>query len=268
MRPLLASFLVAFLVPAIVNAKDAEGVVQHEYAPAALDPSKAYLLFDSSRAKSGVMKITHVFMRIPNLTDLEAFRAAREAEYQRQLPRLKRRAKREPVPTRAEFEFSWDDVENTFAVNMGEALGESDTFLIEVPPGTYVLYGIAVGTHRLATCNCLGTVKFDATPGVITQMGSLYADKVHEDSPVPHLEDNLGEQMGQYSFIFGQALVPANADDDVPASLARFASVLAQYVPVGMFTEPGAASINRLVPIPGVLEYERGRVVLSPREDQ
>ena len=210
-----------------------------------------------------MMKIAHVFMRMPTQAELDAYLAAKSAAYAKALPQLTRKAKGGPVPSLEEYPFSWGGAENTFAVDMGKTLGASDTFLIEVPPGTYVLYGVSVGSRGLTTCNCLGTVKFEAVPGRITQMGSLFADKVHEVSPVPHLEDNLGEQMAQYAFVLGQALVPADATTAMPPQLSALPHGLAEYRAVGMFREPGAASINRLAPIPGVLEYDRGRVILA-----
>lgn len=255
--------LVALALCAVpAHAREPQGVSYMTEAPTALDPAKAYLLFDSSRAKSGMVNISHVFMRVPAQKEVDRFLEAKRAAYQKELPKLRRKARDDQVPSLEEYQFSWSGAENTFAVDMGESLGKSDTFLIEVPPGTYVLYGIAVTTRNLATCNCLGTVKFEARAGVITHLGSLYADKVHKDSPVPYLEDNLGEQMFQYGFILGQALVPADGSTAVPPSLSSLPRVLARYEPVGMFREPGAQSINRLAPIPGVLEYNRGRVVI------
>lgn len=266
MKRFLAAAGLAFaFVPAAAAAREPEGVVQHLAPPAALDPAKAYLLFDSSRAKSGLFKISHVLMRVPRQDEMDAFLAAKRIAYDKDLPKLTRAAKGGPVTSFDDYFFAWKGGQNTFAVDMDETLGASDTFLIEVPPGTYVLYGIAVVRQVLATCNCLGTVQFEAAPGRITHMGSLFADKVHEESPVPHLEDNLGPQMAQYGFVLGQALVPATAETPVPPGLAGFPRALAVYSPVGPFREPGAASINRLAPIPGVLEYDRGRVVTGGR---
>lgn len=247
------------------QAGETGGVAQHIAAPASLDPGKAYLLFESSRAKSGMMKISHVFMRVPGEAEIAAYRAAKQAAYDKDLPKLQRMAKGKPVLSFDDYAFTWDGAQNTFAVDMDDSLGASDTYLIEVPPGTYVLYGVAVGTRGLTTCNCLGTVKFAATAGRITQLGALFADKVHEDSPVPHLEDNLGPQMAQYAFVLGQALIPATGQTPVPPALAALPRDVARFEPVGAYREPGAASINRLAPVPGVLEYDRGRVVLPPR---
>lgn len=268
MRRLLAAAagcLALALAPIAAGAREPEGVVQHVAPPAALDPAKAYLLFDSSRAKSGIMKISHVLMRVPRQDEMDAFLAAKRAAYDKDLPKLTRAAKGGPVMSFDAYFFAWTGAQNIFAVDMDETLGATDTFLIEVPAGTYVLYGIAVATRAIATCNCLGTVKFEAAPGRITQMGALFADKVHGESPVPHLEDNLGEQMSQYGFVLGQALVPATAETPVPPALAALPRALAVYSPVGPYREPGAATINRLAPIPGVLEYDRGRVVADGR---
>ena len=62
-RLLLAGLLM--FAPAIALAKGGDGVVNHTAAPAALDPTKAYLLFRSSTAKSGMINIEHIFLRIP-----------------------------------------------------------------------------------------------------------------------------------------------------------------------------------------------------------
>jgi len=139
--------------------------------------------------------------------------------------------------------------------------GGMRTVLLQVPAGTYILYGITAGGRGLVTCNCLGTVSFKAKNGVITDIGSLYADKVHKPSPVPHLEDNLGPQMFQYGFIFGQALVPADGSTAVPPALRGLAIDRAKFDVVGQYYEPGAAGINRLAPIPGILGYVKGRPV-------
>ena len=264
----LAILLAASGITLPAQARDPEGVQQLTEAPTALDPNKAYLLFESSRAKSGIMKITHVFLRVPTEAELSAYRAAKEAAYQKALPKLTRRAKGKPVPTIDEYEFSWDGAENIFAVNMGDELGESDWFLIEVPPGEYVLYGTAISSRALAVCNCLGTVKFEAQAGAITHLGGLFADKSHKDSPVPHIEDNLGEHMFNYGWVLSQAVVPADTNSSVPTGLTSLPWEPADYQPVPAFVDPSADSINRLAPIPGVLEYERGRVVVPDPNGQ
>ena len=232
-------------------------------APATLAPDRAYLLLRSGKAKSGLYAIEHVLVRAPSASDLAAYRAARASVYQRQLPRLQKEAKGGPVPSVEEFAFEYKDAANAFSTKRSDNIDVGDlvTLLIEVPPGTYILYGTGASSRILITCNCLGTVQFEAKPGVITDMGALYADKVHGESPEPYLEDNLGKSMFSYGFVLGQALVPATAATPVIASLQGLPRVAAQYHAVGLFREPGATSINRLAPVPGILRYDRGTVI-------
>lgn len=246
-------------------ASKVDGVVYHETAPASLNPNKAYFLFTSSRAKSGVLTITHAMLRVPSEAELEDYRRARLAAYEKALPKLTKQAKGASVMSLEEFDFRHDGPENLFAFDLGKTLGKpadgiDGTYLVEVPPGEYVFYGIGVGTRLLSVCNCLGTVRFEAKAGEITHLGGLYADKSHKQSPVPHIEDGLGEDMFRYGFVLSQAVVPANKGSAVPPTLAAFPLTLAKYYAVGPFRDPAALGINRLAPIPGVLEYEGGRV--------
>jgi len=263
MMRLILALLAALAASSPALAAPPTGVTQLRAAPSTLAPDRAYLLLRSGKAKTGLYAIEHVLVRVPAATDLAAFRAARDEAYRKELPRLQKQAKGGPVTAVDEFVFEYKGSANAFATKRSDNLevGDLVTLLIEVPAGTYVLYGTSGGSHGLVTCNCLGTVQFDAKPGVVTDMGALYADKVHGESPEPYLEDNLGKSMFNYGFIFGQALVPATAATAVPASIAALPRVAADYHAVGLFREPGAQSINRLAPIPGVLRYDRGRVI-------
>ena len=246
-------------MPITSFAKDNAGVTQLLTPPTTLREDAAYLLMKTSTAKSGMFPIQHVLLRIPSNEELAQYRAAKKAAYEAELLKLTKGARDGRVPTIDEFAFDYPGKANTFVVNSGKFLedGELRTILLEVPEGTYVLYGTTVGNRGLVTCNCLGTVKFEARRGAITNIGSLYADKVHNDSPVPHLEDNLGPQMFQYGFVLGEALAPD--EGAVPVSLQRFKVEPASFEAVGQFYESGATSINRLAPVPGILAYEKGR---------
>lgn len=256
------TILVILALPGKASARDNAGVVQLRTAPTGLRPDAAYLLMTVSKAKSGMLAIQPVMLRIPTAEESSAYLAAKKAAYAAALPGLVKKAKGNPVPNIDEFEFNFSGKANSFVVKNGEFLedGEMRTVLLEAPPGTYILYGITL-QQDLITCNCLGTVMFAARPGVITHVGAIYTDKVHKASPLPHLEDNLGASMFQYGFVLGEALVPADATTVVPASLKSLPLELAQFDVVGEYYEPGAVSINRLAPIPGLLSYEHGRAV-------
>lgn len=265
MRRLLLSAVAAFSVliaPQVALAKKekVEAAEHLEQAPAALEPGSAYILLKSSVAKSGLFAVQQVMLRKPSEQEMSDYLSAKQVAYDAELPKLKKAAKDGPVPTIDEFAFDYDGKPNSFVVTVGKFLEDGDmrTLLLKVPPGDYVLYGVTVGNRGIITCNCLGTVGFSAQPGVITHLGSLYADKVHKESPLPHLEDELGEQMFQYGFVLGAALVPADAQTPVPASLQQLPISLAQLEIVDQFYQPGVPNINRLAPIPGILGYESG----------
>lgn len=260
----LAAAPLLFTSPALAAKKEkVEAAIHLQQAPATLQPDSAYILLKASVAKSGLFSIQHVLLREPSEAELADYVAARQAAYDAEFPKLKKAAKDGPVPSVEAFEFNYKGKPNSFVVKVGKFLEDGDmrTILLQVPPGKYILYGVTVGDGGVASCNCLGTVGFNAKPGMITHLGALYADKVHKDSPVPYLEDNLGEQMFQYSFVLGGALVPADANSAVPASLKSFTVEPADLEVIAQFYEPGAANINRLAPIPGILGYERGRPV-------
>ncbi len=264
MKRLLLAIAALLVAPLPAAARQADGVKAHAVAPAALDPGKAYLLYRASTAKSGLFPITQILVRVPSEAEMTAFRTARAAAYEAALPKLREKAKGGPVPTIEQWSFDdYKGPSNAFGLPSKDFLedGELRSYLLEVPPGDYVLYGISLNGGSVVTCNCIGTVKFAAKPGVMTFLGALYADKVHKASPVPHLEDNLGEQMFQYGFVFGAGLVPADAQTPVPAPVAALPLALAEFHAVGAFRQPGAAGINRLPPVPGVLGYERGRPI-------
>lgn len=255
--------LALLICPTLAFAKGGQNVTMHRTAPASLAADKAYLFFRSSTAKSGMMNIEHVLLRVPTDAEVAVYRAARQTAYDAELPKLAKKAKGGRVPTIEEFVFPYAGPANAFAIDGGDFIedGTMRGFLVEAVPGTYVLYGVSVGGRDVTACNCLGTVKFDARVGTITNMGALYADKVHKESPIPHLEDNLGPSMFNYGFILGQALVPPQAADAAPAALAGLPMVNAEYHAVGLFREIGSPFVNRLAPVPGILGYDRGKVI-------
>ena len=53
---------------------------------------------------------------------------------------------------------------------------------------------LTTNRQALITCNCLGSVAFQARPGAIKNIGTLYVDKVHKASPLEPLESNIGHR--------------------------------------------------------------------------
>jgi hypothetical protein len=203
-------------------------------------------------------------LRIPTNEETAAWRTAREKAYQKALPSLTKKAKDGIIPSIDEFPFEYDGPENLFSSHTDRFLIDGKdirTFLMEVPKGDYVIYGISFAGRTLITCNCLGTVSFPVRAGVITDLGTLYADKVHNQSPLSPLESNIGPSMARYGFIMGQALVPPTPTDAKPEILKHLSVENANLKAVGPFQDPLAMSINRLAPIADVLAYDHGKVI-------
>ena len=136
MKRLLVAILACLVMAPAASAGAPDGVVQHVTPPAKLDAGKAYLLFDSSRAKSGIMKISHVLMRVPRQDELDAYLTAKRAAYEKDLPKLTKAAKDGPAPTIEEYGFTWKGAQNIFAVDMDDTLGA----IPEISANKYMLW--------------------------------------------------------------------------------------------------------------------------------
>lgn len=138
-------------------------------------------------------------------------------------------------------------------------------YLVEAPPGRFVVYGISWGSGiaGVHTCFCLGTVGFEVAPDVITDIGYFYGDKIHSVSKIPELAAESGfgpssDVLGGY--LLGGTIRPARAESSLPPALALPVTP-ARFFAVGKYYSVIAGGINRMVPIPGVLDYDRGKVV-------
>lgn len=148
-------------------------------------------------------------------------------------------------------------------------IGNARTTLVAAKPGTYIL---AANTHSggslksrgtVAVCLCLGSVRFEAKPGVITDMGSYLT--VPDDKPSPIAEtarEVRGRRIDQSAFTVAVLLRPVSETMPVPESLAALPRAAAEYRAQSPFPNYFGVPVNRLSPIPGVLDYDaEGRVV-------
>jgi hypothetical protein len=243
-----------------------------------LRPDRAYVLFRTLRPR-GVVPNAPVFLRIPTDQELARYRDARRRAFEAAEPALirryeadlQRRRRGAPAPQRPSletFNFVSDDLRNVDTVDLGRSYlrGRPESlYLIEVLPGDYVIYGVSYGGGggALNLCMCLGTVGFAAEPGVITDLGYFLSDRVHEVSALPELREESGFGPSSYGMfiLWGATVRPARPDSTVPEALRALPIRSARYRAVGRFVEPRALAINRLAPVPGILEYREGRVI-------
>lgn len=252
-----------------------------------IQPDKAYILLRTYRPK-GTPNIEPLFLRVPDDAEMDAYIAARNAAFREAEPqliaaRVKALAKAErakaqgkagreaipPVPTVDNFNFVWKGHANVENVESKHAFVDADpvrTYLIEAPSGQYVLYGASYrGGLRIALhgCFCLGSVSFVAKAGTIVDLGFVLIDQAKTRAAIPEVavESGFGPSSDPFLPLIAGTVRPVTAKDPVPAEIKRFTIEPADYRAVGKFFHPGASGINRLIPVPGVLAYDGGKVI-------
>ena len=277
MRLLLA--IAVLLVPgALPAAAPREMIEIRAGQPVTIRPDRGYILFRTVRP-DGVPSVEPAFMRVPTTEEIERYRTARREAFERAAPDLIRRYERQlqrepnragPRPSLENFAFLTDAPANLQNIEYGRPLvrGQPESvFLVEVLPGDYVLYGASYGSGALRpglhACFCLGTVGFPVRAGVITDLGQFFGDMVHRVSSIPELraESGFGPSSNGFLAPLGATVRPAQPGSAVPEILRTATVVSAEYRAVGKFFDPRATTINRLVAVPGVLDYDGGRVI-------
>lgn len=236
--------------------------------PVTIRADRAYLLFRITR-HPGVTPLEPLLMRVPSAEEIARYDAAKAEAFAKALPGLTkayeaaraRNADQAPqAPTLESFPFVWDAVANLQDVDFGRTFAKSpaeETFLVEVVPGDYVLYGFtpSTGLPRLMVCMCLGTVGFSAPEGEVTDMGYLVSDFAFRASKSPDLAGKQG---------YLGTVRAARSDSSVPQGLGGARLVPAAYRAVGRFFTPNAVNIGRLAEVPGTLAYAGGTVIDVP----
>lgn len=216
-------------------------------------PQTAYLFF---RAET---RLPLSFLREVSPGEMVEWRAARatalaraQEQYARSLRDYQRAERacegqprsciviRRPTPvTDATFAFTPPEADNFVSLNPGRLFtrnGDADfSYFIAVPPGTYMLYGSLVVANGVSgTCLCMGSVRFEARAGQVTDLGMIASNlTVRPYEAGMTRPDRLN----------GHPLTAAEwrAADKVP----NFFGVL----------------ISRHQALPGILSYRRDRVI-------
>lgn len=273
MRRLALLALAVCLLPLqSVAAKPADELIEIAGGkPVTLRADRAYLLFRVPRPQNS-NPLEPLLMRVPASEEFARYEAARAAAFAKALPDLTKAHQRameqysksgagsgppSAPPSLDNFAFSWDEVGNLQDVDFGRKFArsaEEETFLVEALPGDYVLYGFtpSTGLPRLMVCMCLGTVGFSAKAGEVTELGYLISDYASEASRIPELLGEAG---------YSGTVRPVRVDSSRAPGLATAPVVPATYRAVGRFFTPNAVNIARLTRVPGVLDYDAGKVI-------
>lgn len=266
----IALALAAWSAPALTQGQ------LGERAAVAVDPQRAYIFYRASR-KMGILFLRETPAE-EQAADRAAALAAAQAQYQRNLVQWRRldricrggggpvsRCRRlhpEPdAPTPDNVPASLTFARNIAAVERNPPFTEEDreySYLLPVEPGRYILYGqrdvTTIGV--LGVCLCMGSVSFEAGAGRIVDLGTI---------TYPGL-DAAGASRAFGLVISGTgspsiAIVPLAAGASLPGRLAGLPVVPAEFRAAGKLPNHYGLYIDRHPAMPGVLAYERDRVI-------
>ncbi len=242
----------ALFLPACALADD------HQFTsgePVAVQPDKAYILVRVLTAQgpqlNGTLKPTPILIRLLHDDELKQANSLAGKDPQG----WKDNAESNVVEPLAD---------QPYAEQTGEQF-----LLTSLKPGVYVLGGLALGnwamsgTGRMIACFCMGTVKFQAKPGVVTDLGTILFAPDDAPTSIPELANVVsGRSRGFGPGRYVIAVSPVAPTTEVPAALKSLPLTPADYGAVGAFPNFLGARLNRLAPMAGVLDYDSdGRVI-------
>jgi hypothetical protein len=268
----LAAALAAVLAPAAAASAPKDQIGQKD--PVVLDPAKSYIFF---RARKAPVR----FLREEGAEERAAYEAERAAAYAkahakyskklaewrkaeiewRKLPENQRIRVRRPVKpdalTAETFAYPAAEADNWLLVKGGTRFSEGEegsTYLVAADPGTYILYGQITDTQNgpIGTCLCMGSVKFAAPAGKIVDIGEI---------GYPRVEAAKADLEGKVRSRPSHALVPPETAMPRPARLAGLPVVAADLRAAGKLPNYFGIEIDRLPAVPGVLAYDRDKVI-------
>lgn len=252
----------------------------------ALDPAKSYVLIDVASGGGTPLML----VRRPEQAEIDDYRTRRtealekahakwvkrHASWVAELARWKKLSSadrqgyprpEEPVePTDLNLAFPALDQENMVSIgpmNRFAKAGGRSTYLHMLPPGRYALYGlVSILDAVTGTCMCMGSIEFDVGPGQIVHAGTLklnlWDERVKakaEGRPLPPTDMDLPETMNSLSW------EPPGPDIAVDPRLSAYKVVPADLWASQGFPNYFGIQIDRMTPVPGVLAYERDRII-------
>ena len=269
---ILAAALVAALLPVAASAAKKDQIGQEDAV--VVDPAKSYIFF---RARKAPVR----FLREVDAEEMEAYNIERKAAYEKAYAKYTKklaqwrkdeaawqeadsitrgRMQRPEKPaklTPETFDYPAPEADNWLLVKGGTRFSEGEegsSYLIAVQPGTYILYGQITDTENgpIGTCLCMGSVKFAAEAGKIVDIGEIV---------YPRVEAAKADLEGKIRSRPSHSLVPPDAAMRRPARLAGLPVVAAELRAAGKLPNYFGIEIDRLPAVPGVLAYERDKVV-------
>lgn len=270
---ILAAALLAVLLP--VTAAGAAKDQVNQTDPVVVDPARSYIFFRAKR------KAALRFLREVDSKERAEHETARAAAYEKAQVKYSKKlaewqrseAAWREAPTSARsrmvrldkpakltqetFAYPPPEADNWLTVKAGPRFVEEEdgsSYLIAVEPGTYILYGQITDTQNgpIGTCLCMGSVKFVASAGQVVDLGKI---------DYPRVEAAKADLEGKFRSRPSHALTPPDPAMPRPARLAGLPVVAADLRAAGKMPNYFGIEIDRLPAVPGILAYERDKVV-------
>ena len=217
-----------------------------------------------------------VFVKTPDMDDIAEYQAEWEEEFAEAVKKYPGRLRRyeqrvesrrgnpgeRPVePTRETFTIG--DINRRMLVSFGpQFVFDKDTankndktfsYMVQVEPGEYTWYGpvfLAPNGTAMGACYCMGSIKFEVKPGVVTNLGTFLSESWASDADM---------RMATVAELPERQRGPA--DYSIPASLTGYTVEQADLRAAGKMNNMFNLLIARMPPVEGVLAYERDRIV-------
>ena len=250
---------VCMLLPQFAFSQEHQFKAGEAFSPA---PDQAYVMARTGEIKggglAGTLKLAPILVRLVDDSELA---------------QAQRLSKSDPD--------HWKDhvrsnVVELFARQPFAQVNGQSVLLKAIPPGTYILAGIAVvgwvmpDEGAMSASLCMGTVKFEAKRGVVTDLGEILAAYDSKPTDIPELAKAvIGTPVGiQGQPALDVAIRPASAAGDGGAGLGNAMRVPADYRAISQFPNYLGAPLSRLAPMAGVLDYDKNGDVLDLKATQ
>lgn len=270
---LVAAAVAAMLVPALASAQVIRQFNRKDLT-IQVDPTVSYLFY-RTQAQAPM-----IFIREPTEADFTAWRQARAVAFEKAMKKYRRLYRtyesdqkswdraipqvraglKKPVkpvmPTEDNFPFPPIERMTMTEGSISPAFFKEKPifgFLIAVSPGTYSIYGSVMftGNGFAGVCLCMGTVKFDARPGEIVDLGIFAIQGVAVGARPPRIDP--------YGHPLATELRPF--DGPLPARLQGLPVKPAEFRAAGKLPNYFGITIDRMAPMQGVLSYRRDTII-------
>ncbi len=247
-----------------------------------VDQAKGYIFLHGSTRQVGV------FLKEPDKEDIEEYSKEWEAalvkakeKYVKQLKRwesdkkvaarTKRKMPEKPVePTNENFSIGAIETRNFISfgpeyVFSKDKAAEKYSYMMAVKPGTYIYHGpifFNPQTGFAGVCYCMGSVQFEVKAGMVTDLGNFLTVGPNASDDVKVTTSAIlvpNTMWGATKIEAGQG--GGTAEFGLPTSLKDWPSIRADFRAAGKQDNYFGIMISRMPPVPGVLSYQRDRVV-------